>query len=108
MIRLARRQIRLSKPVNILTRCLVNSARVFQSRIPANNSASLGIDKTIESNIQSETNKLAKTGARFWKKGDVYFNPDTKKYEIQLDGKTLRTPLGFPLELPESKNNWPI
>lgn len=105
MIRLARRQVtpRLYRPINILSRCLVNTARIFQSRIPANNSASLGIDKSIESNIQSETNKLAKTGARFWKKGDVYFNSETKKYEIQLDGKTLRTPLGFPLELPESK-----
>lgn len=64
---------------------------------------SLGIDNTIESNIPSETNGLAKTGTRFWKKGEVKFNKETQKYEIQLDGKTLRTPLGFPLELPINK-----
>ena len=64
---------------------------------------SLGIDNTIESNIPSETNRLAKTGTRFWKKGEVKFNKETQKYEIQLDGKTLRTPLGFPLELPINK-----
>lgn len=29
---------------------------------------SLGIDNTIESNIPSETNRLAKTDTRFWKK----------------------------------------
>ncbi|KAL6453866.1 ATP12 Protein ATP12 [Candida maltosa Xu316] len=44
---------------------------------------------------------IPKTGSRFWKSGNVILNKD--KYEIQLDGKTLRTPLGFPLELPERK-----
>ncbi|CAK9438553.1 uncharacterized protein LODBEIA_P27770 [Lodderomyces beijingensis] len=62
-----------------------------------------GIDKTIEHNTRSETNRLAKTGKRFWNSSGVFFNSKTKNYEIQLDGKTLRTPLGFPLALPESK-----
>ncbi|RCK60888.1 Protein ATP12, mitochondrial [Candida viswanathii] len=105
MIRLARSPItvRPFRAVSIQSRCLANTARIFQSRVPKNNSSSLGIDRSVESNIQSETNKLAKTGARFWTKGHVHFNPETKRYEVQLDGKTLRTPLGFPLELPESK-----
>ncbi|KAI3404937.2 ATP12 [Candida oxycetoniae] len=61
------------------------------------------IDKSIEHNIKSETNRLAKTGKRFWDKCGIHFNRETGKYEIQLDGKTLRTPLGFPLALPETK-----
>lgn len=62
-----------------------------------------GIHNDLEHNIQSETNKLAKTGRKFWDKCDVYLNPNTNLYEIQLDGKTLRTPLGFPLTVPKNK-----
>ncbi|KAI5953306.1 ATP12 [Candida jiufengensis] len=60
-------------------------------------------DKSIEHNTQSETNRLAKTGKRFWDKGNVLYNESTNKYEVQLDGKTLRTPLGLPLILPPTK-----
>ncbi|EGW34848.1 uncharacterized protein SPAPADRAFT_57941 [Spathaspora passalidarum NRRL Y-27907] len=60
-------------------------------------------DRTIESNIPTETNKLSKSLTKFWKNADAKYNTDTKKFDVQLDGKTLRTPLGFPLSLPESK-----
>ncbi|CAI5758949.1 unnamed protein product [Candida verbasci] len=103
MIQISKRSIR---SINILVgiRCLSNSYRLLNSRININgNSTSLGIDKTVEHNIKSETNRLSKTNSRFWDKGNVYYNPKTEKYEIQLDGKTLRTPLGFPLELPKNK-----
>lgn len=67
------------------------------------NISSLGGDKTIEHNIKSETNRLSKTGSRFWDKGHIFHNQQTGRFEIQLDGKTLRTPLGLPLTLPEKK-----
>lgn len=67
------------------------------------NISSLGGDKTIEHNIKSETNRLSKTGSRFWDKGHVFYNQKTGRFEIQLDGKTLRTPMGLPLTLPETK-----
>ena len=67
------------------------------------NISSLGGDKTIEHNIKSETNRLSKTGSRFWDKGHVFYNQETGRFEIQLDGKTLRTPMGLPLTLPETK-----
>lgn len=58
---------------------------------------------TIENNIQSDTNRLSKTLTKFWEKVDTKYNDATQKYEIQLDGKTLKTPLGFPLALPKDK-----
>ena len=42
---------------------------------------SLGIDNTIESNIPSETNRLAKTGTRFWK-NEVKFNKETQNMKF--------------------------
>lgn len=82
------------------TRCFTR-ASLLLNRL--SNLSSLGGDKTIEHNIKSETNKLSKTGNRFWDKGHVFHNKNTGRYEVQLDGKTLRTPLGLPLTLPENK-----
>ena len=92
-------------PITIIQyRQFTYSTIYYQSPILKNNSPSFsGIDNSIESNILSETNKLSKIGKRFWKNGQVKFNKQTEKYEIQLDGKTLRTPLGYPLELPKNK-----
>ncbi|ODV77430.1 ATP12-domain-containing protein [Suhomyces tanzawaensis NRRL Y-17324] len=58
-------------------------------------------DKTIENNLKTDTNRLSKTLAKFWEKVDTVHTDG--KYEVQLDGKALRTPAGFPLALPESK-----
>lgn len=54
-------------------------------------------------NIQSETNRLEKTQQKFWEKAGAVFNEDTRKWEIKLDSKTIKTPLGFPMALPENK-----
>lgn len=54
-----------------------------------------------ENNIKSETNRLSKTLTKFWEKVDTKYQNGV--YEVQLDGKTLKTPLGFPLALPEKK-----
>lgn len=66
-------------------------------------STPLGVEGTVENNIKSDTNRLSKTLTKFWEKVDTHYNEQHKQYEIQLDGKTLKTPLGFPLALPESK-----
>lgn len=65
-------------------------------------SKSLG-ETTIENNIKSDTNRLSKTLTKFWEKVDAVHNKDLNQYEVQLDGKTLKTPLGFPLSLPAEK-----
>lgn len=72
-------------------------------KIVPGTSGPLGIDNTIENNIKSDTNRLAKTLTKFWEKVDTHYNETTEKYEIQLDGRTLKTPLGFPLALPKDK-----
>lgn len=64
---------------------------------------SLGTDKTIENNIQSETNRLNKTRSKFWDKAEVKFDFKLNIFEIQLDGKTIKSPLGHPLALPAQK-----
>lgn len=66
-------------------------------------STPLGVEGTVENNIKSDTNRLSKTLTKFWENVDTYYNEQKKEYEVQLDGKTLKTPLGFPLALPESK-----
>lgn len=65
----------------------------------------LGLDKTIEHNIKSETNRLAKTLTKFWEKVGTAYNSTTGRFEVQLDGKPLKTPLGFPVALPPAKRN---
>ena len=65
--------------------------------------SSLGVDQTVENNIPSESNRLSKTLTKFWEKVDTKYNDDTNHYDIQLDGKTLKTPMGFPLSLPGEK-----
>ncbi|KAG2733847.1 hypothetical protein G9P44_003372 [Scheffersomyces stipitis] len=65
--------------------------------------SSLGLDKTVENNAKTDTNRLAKTLTKFWEKVDTHYDATKDLYEVQLDGKTLKTPLGFPLALPSSK-----
>lgn len=73
-----------------------------QSFIP-HTTKPLGVDSTVESNIPTETNRLAKTLTKFWETVDTTFNEATNEYDVKLDGKILKTPLGFPLSLPSSK-----
>ncbi|CAH2350609.1 protein Atp12p, mitochondrial [[Candida] railenensis] len=65
----------------------------------------LGQDKTMENNLKTETNRLSKTLSKFWEKVGTAYNPESNKTEVQLDGKALKTPLGFAVALPESKKN---
>lgn len=87
--------------VGFPSRATGGNAGNVQTFVPQ--SKPLGIDRTVESNIQSDTNRLSKTLTKFWEKVDTVFNEETKKYEVQLDGKTLKTPLGFPMALPDDK-----
>lgn len=52
----------------------------------------LGVDSSIENNLKTETNKLSKTGQKFWDQVGLDFGGD--KITVQLDAKPLRTPLG--------------
>jgi ATP synthase F1 complex assembly factor 2 len=60
---------------------------------------------TTQTNLPTATNRLEKTLTKFWEKVTMKFNENSKHYEILLDGKPLRTPLGFPLAIPESKKS---
>lgn len=62
-------------------------------------------DTTIEHNTVTETNRLSKTLTKFWESVDTTFNEAANQYEIRLDGKTLKTPLGFPMVLPKHKKH---
>lgn len=80
-----------------------NSSKAGSLKTIIPEAAPLGADKTIENNIRTGTNRLAKTMAKFWEQVDIHQDPQTSNYEVQLDGKTLKTPLGFPLSLPSTK-----
>lgn len=54
-------------------------------------------------NAPTQTNRLEKTGQKFWDKAGASFNEETQKWEVKLDSKTIKTPLGFPLALPKEK-----
>lgn len=55
-----------------------------------------------ETNIKSETNRLEKTLTKFWERVDVAEN-GSGHFEVQLNGKPLRTPLGNGLSVPPTK-----
>lgn len=54
-------------------------------------------------NAKTETNRLEKTMSRFWNKVNTQLNEETGKYEILLDDKPLKTPLGNRLGVPANK-----
>ncbi|KAK6464780.1 hypothetical protein DFJ63DRAFT_312070 [Scheffersomyces coipomensis] len=90
---------------NFFSTSIIKSARegTLNSFIP--DVKPLGQDNTIESNVPSETNRLSRTLTKFWEKVHVKYDDKLHQYDVQLDGKTLKTPLGFPLSLPESKRH---
>lgn len=61
----------------------------------------LGSDRTVENNLQTETNRLEKTLSKFWEKVGIEETPEG--FAVQLDGKTIKTPLGYKLVIPKSK-----
>lgn len=54
-------------------------------------------------NVKSETNRLEKTLSKFWNEAKARFNEETSLYDVCLDGKPLRTPLGYRLSIPKDK-----
>lgn len=60
-------------------------------------------DPSFENNIRTDTNRLEKTLSKFWDKVETKYNEDTSHYDVKLDGKNLKTPLGYPLSLPSEK-----
>ncbi|KAL6947272.1 hypothetical protein ACO0QE_002151 [Hanseniaspora vineae] len=63
----------------------------------------LGIDKSVENNLKTETNKLSKNLNKFWTQ--IGLTKDSKGHSstITLDSKPIRTPLGHNLTIPASK-----
>jgi len=55
---------------------------------------------TVENNKSTESNRLSKTLTKFWNQVNIYENSCEEKYDIQLDNKTVRTPLGYDLSIP--------
>ncbi|CDK25169.1 unnamed protein product [Kuraishia capsulata CBS 1993] len=81
---------------------LQSSTRSFGSLRPALYAAiSSSTAPALETNVKSETNRLEKTLTKFWEKVDV--TEDSEGIHVQLDGKTLKTPLGNRLILPPTK-----
>lgn len=54
-------------------------------------------------NVKSETNRLEKTLTKFWNKAVAKFNEETGQYDVCLDDKPLKTPLGNRLSVPAEK-----
>lgn len=51
----------------------------------------------------SDTERLERGLARFWEKVSCEETPNV--YKIMIDGKTIKTPLGFKLEIPKEKQS---
>ncbi|CCK69342.1 ATP synthase complex assembly protein ATP12 KNAG_0C02310 [Huiozyma naganishii CBS 8797] len=67
-----------------------------------NNTSPLGADNTVENNLQTETNRLDKTGTKFWKDVSLNESIEPGKTHIQLDSKSIRTPMGNSLAVSKS------
>ncbi|CAI4043483.1 hypothetical protein SKDZ_10G0380 [Saccharomyces kudriavzevii ZP591] len=74
--------------------CITRSVRSALPRFYSSSAHSLGIDNTIENNSPTETNRLSKTSQKFWEKVSLNRDIENGKIALQLDGKTIKTPLG--------------
>lgn len=74
----------------------------------------LGIDRSVENNLVTETNKLNKIRKKFWQNINLNSEVDPGFIHIQMDSKTIRTPMGNQLKVKEDqlllayllKNEW--
>ncbi|SMN19424.1 similar to Saccharomyces cerevisiae YJL180C ATP12 Conserved protein required for assembly of alpha and beta subunits into the F1 sector of mitochondrial F1F0 ATP synthase [Maudiozyma saulgeensis] len=88
---------------SIVTRGALHIRYLSTSQPLLNTSSSpLGIDRSVESNIVSETNRLARGGKKFWENVTLSVTPD-KKIQVELDSKPIKTPLGNKLAFDENK-----
>lgn len=79
------------------------SRRVTWSfRLLATQASPLGVDTSVENNLKTETNRLSKTGEKFWEK--VSLKDNGSQYLVQLDSKTVQTPLGHPLAVNKERS----
>ncbi|CAI4034254.1 hypothetical protein SMKI_10G0390 [Saccharomyces mikatae IFO 1815] len=81
--------------------------RSIKSRLPRLYSLSaqpLGIDNTIENNSPTETNRLSKTSQKFWEKVSLNRNVKKGKIALQLDGTTIKTPLGNEIIIDDTRS----
>ena len=65
---------------------------------------SLGADNTIESNIKTATNRLARTGQKFWKNVSLNASSTTGKIQVELDSKPIKTPAGNNLAVDKNRS----
>lgn len=89
MLRLLIRPNALARPTSWRLRHLATQA------------SPLGVDKSTENNLKTETNRLAKTGEKFWEK--VALKDDGSQFLVQLDSKTILTPLGNSLSVEKGR-----
>ncbi|CAL9736227.1 protein Atp12p, mitochondrial [Monosporozyma servazzii] len=74
----------------------------------------LGVDRSIENNLVTETNKLSKLKQKFWQNINLNDKIDPGMIHIQMDNKTIRTPMGNQLIVKQDqtilayllKNEW--
>ncbi|KAH3680640.1 hypothetical protein WICMUC_000197 [Wickerhamomyces mucosus] len=78
-----------------------NTIRTFATA--STSSPIIGKDQTLENNLPTESNKLSKTLQKFWENVKLIQNSNND-YELQLDSKTVRTPLGNKLIIPQSRS----
>ncbi|AGO12218.1 AaceriAEL140Cp [[Ashbya] aceris (nom. inval.)] len=89
------RSVQLHRHLAILGRA---KCRMYSS---ATVTTPLGIDKSSENNLQTETNRLAKTLTKFWDKVDLA--SEGGYVTVAIDGKPVRTPLGSPLRVDKKR-----
>ncbi|EJS43206.1 atp12p [Saccharomyces arboricola H-6] len=85
-------------------RCIIRSIRSTFPRFYSLSAQPLGVDSTIENNSPTETNRLSKTSQKFWEKVSLNRDSENKKIALQLDGKTIRTPLGNGIIVDDSRS----
>jgi ATP synthase F1 complex assembly factor 2 len=93
----------LLKPTLIKT-SFTTSIRVSNRYFAIHSKTPTQPEVAYDSNKKTETNKLEKSLIKFWEKVSVSENNDGS-FSIQLDNKTIKTPLGFNMIIPNSKKS---
>lgn len=86
----------------------------LQSRKTNNVSAPYEVNRSVENNLVTETNKLDRIKKKFWQNINLNTEVDFGFIHIQMDSKTIRTPMGNQLKVKEDqlllayllKNEW--
>lgn len=93
------------------TRNIYTTTRVLKDK---KSTAPLGVDRSIENNLVTETNKLSKLKQKFWQNINLNDKLDPGMIHVQMDNKTIRTPMGNQLVVKKDqiilayllKNEW--